>query len=118
MKKLSTKSFKNKQMINYYNMHETVTQMYAERSINTFLKQENNSFDEASFEICRHTNISIEQYHLIQGTDRLCKVIKLSMQCCGQILKDSFETYKTFPRCINIDTEFECKDDVQNHEFG
>ena len=28
----------------------------------------------------------------------LCKVVKLSMQCCGQTLKDSFETYKTFPR--------------------
>ena len=34
------------------------------------------------------------------------------MQCCGQILKDSFETYKTFPRWII--TEFECKVDVQN----
>ena len=24
----------------------------------------------------------------IKGTDRLCKVVELSMQCCGQILKD------------------------------
>ena len=23
---------------------------------------------------------------LFDGTDRLCKVVKLSMQCCGQIL--------------------------------
>ena len=23
-----------------------------------------------------------------QGTDRLCKVVELSMQCCGQILYD------------------------------
>ena len=38
------------------------------------------------------------------------------MQCCEKILKDSFETYKTFPRCII--TELECKVDVQNHEFG
>ena len=38
------------------------------------------------------------------------------MQCCGQILQDSFETYKTFPRCINA--EFEHKADVQNYEFG
>jgi len=36
------------------------------------------------------------------------------MQYCGQIL--SFETYKTYPRCII--TEFECKVNVQNHEFG
>ena len=34
----------------------------------------------------------------------------------GQILLDSFETYKTFSRCII--TEFECIVDVQNHEFG
>jgi len=34
------------------------------------------------------------------------------MQCCGQILKVSYET---FPRCII--TEFECIVDVQNHEF-
>ena len=38
------------------------------------------------------------------------------MQCCGQILLYSFETYKTFPRCII--TEFERKVDVLNHEFG
>ena len=43
-------------------------------------------------------------------------LVKLSMQCCEQILKDSFETYKTFTRCII--TEFECIVDVQNPEFG
>ena len=43
-------------------------------------------------------------------------VVELGMQCCGQILWDSFETYQTFPRCII--TEFECIVDVQNHEFG
>ena len=32
-------------------------------------------------------------------------VVKLSMQYCELIFKDSFETYKTFPRCIV--TEFE-----------
>ena len=48
-------------------------------------------------------------------THRLCKVVKLSMQCCGQIPQDSFETYKTFPRCII--TEFECIVDIQNHEL-
>ena len=53
--------------------------------------------------------------NVLKGTDRLCKVVKLSVQCCGQILKVSFETYKTFPRCII--TEFERKVDVQNHEF-
>ena len=38
------------------------------------------------------------------------------MEYCGQIFKDSFETYKTFLR--RIFTEFERKVDVQNHEFG
>ena len=28
----------------------------------------------------------------IKGTDQLCKVVKLSVQCCGKILQDSFET--------------------------
>ena len=55
------------------------------------------------------------EYNL-KGTDWLCQVVKLSMQCCGHILQDSFETYKTFTRCII--TEFECIVDVQNHEFG
>ena len=39
-----------------------------------------------------------------------------SMQCCGQILQDSFDTYKTFPRCKI--TEIERQVDVQNHKFG
>ena len=52
----------------------------------------------------------------LKVTDRLCKVVKLSMQCCGQILLDSFKTYKTCPRCII--TEFECIVNIQNHEFG
>ena len=60
--------------------------------------------------------IRSEEKKFVKGTDRLCKVIKLSMQCCGQILWDSFETYETFPRCII--SEFECIVDVQNHEFG
>ena len=42
-------------------------------------------------------------------------VVELSMQHCGQILSDSFETFKTFKRSINI--EFERKVDVQNHLF-
>jgi len=29
----------------------------------------------------------------IKGSDRLCKVVELSMQCCGKVLSDSFETY-------------------------
>ena len=40
----------------------------------------------------------------------LCKVVKLSMQCCGKLLLDSFETYKTFLRPVNL--EFEHKFDV------
>ena len=31
-----------------------------------------------------------------KGSGRLCKVVKLSMQCCGKLLSDSFETYFTF----------------------
>ena len=49
-------------------------------------------------------------------TDRLCELVKLSVQCCGQILWDSFETYKTFQRCLI--TDFECIFDGQNHKFG
>jgi len=45
----------------------------------------------------------------VKGSDRQCMVVELSMQ----YFWDSFET---FPRCII--TEFECKVDVKNHEFG
>ena len=51
----------------------------------------------------------------LKETDRLCKVVEQSMQCCGQILQDSFETYKTFKRSVN--PEFERKVDVQNRTF-
>ena len=61
-------------------------------------------------------NKDIKHIISIKGTDRLCKVVKLSMQCCGQILQGSFETYKTFPQCII--SEFEYIVDAQNHEFG
>ena len=37
----------------------------------------------------------------IKGTDRLCKVAKLSMQCCGQILQDSFTRWSE-PRCTVV----------------
>ena len=37
------------------------------------------------------------------------------MWYCGNFFYESFETYKTFPRCKI--TKFECKVDVQNHEF-
>ena len=39
-------------------------------------------------------------------------VLKLSMQCCGQILLDLLETYKMFPRFKTA--EIERKVDVQN----
>ncbi len=51
---------------------------------------------------------------IFKGSDRLCKLVELSMLCCGQILKDSFKTYKSFPR--SIITEFKSIFDVQNHE--
>ena len=44
------------------------------------------------------------------------KVVKLSMQRCGQILLDSFETYKTFYRSGN--PKLERKVDLHNHTFG
>ena len=31
--------------------------------------------------------------NVFKGSDRLCKVVELSMQCCGKLLPDSFETY-------------------------
>ena len=43
-------------------------------------------------------------------------VVELSMQYCGQILQDSFETYKTI--LLRIFTEFDRKVDFQNHLFG
>ena len=53
---------------------------------------------------------------VFKGTDRLFKEVKLGVQGFGQILKDSFEKYKTNLQCII--TPFERKVDVQNHEFG
>ena len=47
-----------------------------------------------------------------KGSDRLCKVIELSMQSCRKLLSDSFETYFTFLTSVN--PEFELKFDVQN----
>ena len=35
----------------------------------------------------------------LKGTDRLCKVVELRMQCCGKLLSDSFETYLTLNIC-------------------
>ena len=43
-------------------------------------------------------------------------VVELRMQSCGQILWDSFETYKTILR--RIFTEFDRKVDFQNHLYG
>ena len=42
--------------------------------------------------------------------------VELSMQYCGQILYDSFETYKTI--LLRIFTEFDRKVDFQNHLLG
>ena len=41
------------------------------------------------------TNFGLKLYmpeHL-KGSDWLCMVVELSMQCCGKLLSDSFETY-------------------------
>ncbi len=37
--------------------------------------------------------IVAEYINVLKGSDRLCKVVELSMQCCGKLLSDSFETY-------------------------
>ena len=50
-----------------------------------------------------------------KGSDRLCKVVELSMQYCGQILQDSFETFEMVTRSIN--PEFERNVDVQTQYF-
>ena len=50
-----------------------------------------------------------------EGIDRLCKVVELSIQCCGKLLSDSFETYKTVN---SVNSEFERKFDVRNFYFG
>ena len=41
----------------------------------------------------RQTLIDKFVIFLIKGSDRLCKVVELSMQCCGILLSDSFEKY-------------------------
>ena len=46
----------------------------------------------------------------LKGSDRLCKVVELSMQCCGKLFLDSVETYYTFYRYVN--PEFQRKFDV------
>ena len=53
---------------------------------------------------------------VFKGSDRLCKVVELSMQCYGKLLSDSFETYSTFYRSVN--PVLERKFDVQNSYFG
>ena len=55
-------------------------------------------------------------WKLVKGSGRLCKVVELNMQCCGKLLSDSFEPYKTFERSVN--PEFGRKFDVQNSYFG
>ena len=61
-------------------------------------------------------NIYQNNMFIFKGSDRLCKVVELSMQYCGQILKDLFETYKTILR--RVFTEFDRKVDFQNIFFG
>ena len=36
---------------------------------------------------------NLQIYSLFKGSDRLCKVVELSMQFCGKLLSDSFEKY-------------------------
>ena len=52
----------------------------------------------------------------LKESDRLCKVVELSMQCCGKLISDLFETYSTFYRSVN--PEFERKVNVQFRSFG
>ena len=50
-----------------------------------------------------------------KGSDRLCKLVELSMQFCEKLLSDSFETYLIFLRSVN--PEIERKFDVRNSYF-
>ena len=36
---------------------------------------------------------TVTRQKFFNGTDRLCKVVELSVQCCGKLLSDSIETY-------------------------
>ena len=57
-------------------------------------KLNNNGQSRASL-LCPNSYFSLykcQSESPLKGTDRLCKEVKLSMQCCGQILQDSFET--------------------------
>ena len=56
--------------------------------------------------------MEIQIFFFFKGSDRLCKVVELSMQGCEKLLSDSFETYQTFQRSVN--PEFERKFDVKN----
>ena len=38
-------------------------------------------------------DVIFHNFDQIKGSDRLCKVVELSMQFCGKLLSDSFETY-------------------------
>ena len=39
------------------------------------------------------TRYKVQNLKVLKGSDRLYKVVELSMQCCGKLLSDSFETY-------------------------
>ena len=45
-----------------------------------------------------YSMVSNKALFVRKGSDRLCMVVELRMQYSGEILKNSFETYKTFLR--------------------
>ena len=49
--------------------------------------------------------MEIQIFFFFKGSDRLCKVVELSMQGCEKLLSDSFETYQTFQRSVNPEFE-------------
>ena len=51
----------------------------------------------------------------LKGGTGYVMVVELSMQYCGQILQDSFETNKTILKCIF--SKFDRKVDFQNNLF-
>ena len=55
----------------------------------------------ASWKKLKNVGEKLEQLEKVKGSDQLCKVVELRMQCCGQILQDLFETYRTFYRSVN-----------------
>jgi len=61
-----------------------------------FRENSGNYPERAKPTIFRKFQYNFDYKGLLKGTDRLWKVVELNMQCCGQILYDSFGHIKLF----------------------